>query len=76
MSGKRLILKGKIIVSTEEVQRKLAEAEQATKERKNKKQKRKHQRVTFNVGMDNENIEDNTDDEQQEIHDYIEVQLR
>jgi hypothetical protein len=27
MSGKRLILKGKIIVSTEEVQQKLAEAE-------------------------------------------------
>ena len=76
MSGKRLVLKGKIIVSTEEVQRKLAEAEQATKERKNKKQKRRHQRATLNVGMDNEDIEDNTDDEQREIHDCIEVQFQ
>ena len=32
-SGKRLILKGRIIVSTEEVYQKLAEAEKMTRER-------------------------------------------
>ncbi len=36
LSGKRIILRGKFIVSTEEVQRKLAEAERKTKEKKTK----------------------------------------
>ena len=73
MSGKRLILKGRIIVSTEEVYQKLAEAEKMTRERMIKRRKRRDNRVTVDVEMDAENMEDNSDDELQEIRDYIEV---
>jgi len=75
MSGKRLILKGRIIVSTEEVYQKLTEAEKMTRERKTKKRKTKDNRATVNFEMDAENMEDNSDDELQEIRDCIEVQL-
>ena len=75
-SGKRLVLKRKFIVSTEEVQRKLAEAERVTKERKDKRHKRRHQTVTVDVERDDEDIEENSDDEKQEIGDCIEVKFK
>ena len=40
MSGKRLILKGKVITSTKEVQQKLAEAERVTEAKKRSKGRR------------------------------------
>ena len=73
MSGKRLILKGKVIISTEEVHRKLIEAESATKTRKNKKSKGKHQRATVGIGRNAEHIEEHTGDEERESSDCIEV---
>jgi hypothetical protein len=74
-SGKRLILKGRIVVSTEEVYQKLAEAEKMTGERKTKKCKRRDNRVTVDVNMDTENMDDNSDDELPEICNCIQVQL-
>jgi hypothetical protein len=44
LSGKRIILKGKIVVSTEEIHKKLADAERATRERKTKS-RRKNQSI-------------------------------
>ena len=73
--GKRVILKGKVIITTEEVQRQLMEAERATKERKNKKRKKGHQRASHDIEVDAEDIEDCAEDEQQEIDDCIEVQF-
>jgi hypothetical protein len=74
-SGKRLILKGRIVVSTEEAYQKLAEVEKMTRERKTKKRKRRDNRMTVDVEMDIENMEDNSDDELLEIRDCIQVQI-
>jgi hypothetical protein len=74
-SGKRLILKGKFIVSTEEVHRQLLEAEKATKERKNKKRKTKRQRARIDVDTDAEDIEESAEHELPEIDECIEVQF-
>ena len=75
MSGKRLVLKGKFVVSTEEVYQKLMEAERATKERKKKTPKRKRQGASIGTEVDEEVIEENADDELEEIGDCIEVHL-
>ena len=74
-SGKRLILKGRIVVSTEEVYQKPAEVEKITRERKTKKCKRRDNRATVDVEIDTENMENNSDDELLEIRDCIQVQL-
>ena len=75
MSGKRLVLKGKVMISTEELQHKLKEAEQATKTRKNKKHKRTHHNATTNTQTDSEDIKDASEDENPEIGDCIVVQF-
>jgi len=75
MSGKRLILKDRVIVSTEEVQQKLMEAEKATKERKKKNRKRGYQKASCDVDVDAEDIVNYAVDEEPEIHDCIEVQF-
>ena len=50
-------------------------AERATKERKNKKCKKGHQRASHDIEVDAEDIEDCAEDEQREIDDCIEVQF-
>ena len=75
MSEKRLILKGKVIVSTEEICQKLAMAEQMTKEWKNKRCKTRHHSSSTNVVRDEEDIQDNNDEEEEEIGECIEVQF-
>ena len=75
MSGKRLILKGKVIASTEEVQQKLAEAERVTEVKKRSKGKKKHVRITVDPEIDDEGMQDCSDDEKVAIGDYIQVQL-
>jgi hypothetical protein len=67
--------KGKTIISTEEIHKKLVEAEEMTKERKNKKHKNRHHQGKINVKMDNEDTEDDSNDEQAKIGECIEVQF-
>ena len=69
------ILKAGVIISTEEVQRKLMEPEKATKERKNKKRKKGDQKASHDIEVDAEDIEDCAQDEQREVDDCIEVQF-
>jgi hypothetical protein len=68
-------LKGKTIISTVEIHQKLVEAEEMTKERKNKKRKNRHHQGKINVKMDNEDTEDDSNDEQGKIGECIEVQF-
>ena len=57
-SGKRVILKGKTIVSTEEVQKALAKVENLTRKRQ-KAKPRKHKREALGSDMDSEDGEYN-----------------
>ena len=75
MSGKRLILKGKVIVSTEEVHRKLAEAEMATKGKKNKQGKSTARRVPTRTEMYDEDVDNDSEAEEPQIGDCIVVQF-
>jgi sugar-specific transcriptional regulator TrmB len=67
---------GKIIVSTEEVQQKLAEAERNTLERKAKVSKKKRPVVHSMLATDKEDIDEDSEIEGHEIQDCIEVELR
>ena len=58
------ILKAGVIISTEEVQRKLMEPEKATKERKNINRKKGCQRASTDIDMTAKDIKDCADDEQ------------
>jgi hypothetical protein len=76
MSGKRVTLKGKIIVSTEEVQQKLAQLERNTQVKKVRSRKKKcpTQRPAFDT--DEEDIDDESEIGGDQIQDCIEVELR
>jgi hypothetical protein len=75
-SGKRLVLKGKVLVSTEEVRQKLIEAEEAIKTSRSKMQRKNRPEPLRR----NQRVEDDSSDESaeevEEIQDCIEVILR
>ena len=69
-SGKRLILKGKFIVSTEEVYQKLLAAQIATEEKQAKKGKGKRKSRQI-ASID---VEDDSEEELPEVEDIIVVE--
>ena len=73
-SGKRIILKGRFLVSTEEVQRKLAEAEQVTREKKTRS-RNKTRLTRVEEGESDEDSSDDLDIENRVIHECIEVEM-
>jgi hypothetical protein len=68
MSGKCRVLKGKVIISMEEMQQKLAEVERAMKAKK-KKCKNKRIRATFVDEIHDEDMENYSEDEKVETDD-------
>ena len=68
-------MKGKIIVSTEEVQRKLAEAERITREKRTRRHRSKRARKVETPMVDSDDTEDDCEIEGRKIGDCIEVQL-
>ena len=75
LSTKRIILKGKFIVSTEEIQNRLAEAERITKEKKRKRGCGKNKRPIKEMEMLEDDTSDGSDVEKCEIFDCIDVKL-
>jgi len=75
LSTKRVILKGKFIVSTEEIQKLLSEAEAKTNAKKAKKGNRTTKRMVQRVETEEEDLSDDSDTEEREILDSIVVEL-
>ena len=75
LSTKRIILKGKSIVSTEEIHKRLAEAERNTKQKKSKKGHEQNNRAIKDAERQEEYTSNELDTEQAEILDCIEVEL-
>jgi hypothetical protein len=73
LSGKRIILKGQIVVSTEEIARKLADAEQATEEKKSKRYKKKGKTAVQQRRRNDDELEEDSEAGECEILDCIEV---
>ena len=73
LSGKRVILKGHMVVSTEELYQKLAEAERATRGKMVKSRKNKRGTVVQEEEMEDEDIGDESEIEGREIGNCIEV---
>ena len=68
-----LVLKGQIVISTEELQKKLAEAEQNTHSKKTKSHSEKSRIVVQHEGTDDEDMDDEFQREGRKIQDSIEV---
>src|SRR4030095_653914 len=75
LAGKRIILKGKFIVSTEEIQKELAEAERKTQEKRSKKGQRRARSMIRDEELEDESMDDESESEEQEIRDCIVVAL-
>jgi hypothetical protein len=75
LSGKCIILKGKFIVTTEEIHKGLAAAERKTKKTRVKKGKRKATSVSAESEMEAVEVLDDSETEEHEIRDCIAVQL-
>jgi len=73
LSGKRIILKGQIVVSTEEIARKLADAERATEEKKAKPCQKKNKTAVRQQKRNNDELDEDSEAEEHEILDCIEV---
>jgi hypothetical protein len=77
-SGKHLVLKGKVVVSTDEIRKALENAERITKDRKQKKAAMQRRKTA--LSNDVEDVEDVSDDENSipecELLDCIEVASR
>ena len=71
--GKRLILKGKFIVTTEEPHRQLVEAEKNTKQKKAKKQPKTRSSRADIEDMEDGDIDEDMDEVPWELQDCIEV---
>ena len=78
-SGKRLILKGKVLISTEGIRKALADAEAVTKAKKKKRTSKDRRRVESSdeesQGM-SENDINVTDSQELEMSECIEVRMR
>jgi len=74
-SRKRIILKGKVVVSTEEVHKALAEAEAATKEKKKRGRPRRKTQVSSDeeIGASPDSEGDEGEQLQRDVFDCIEV---
>ena len=68
-------MKGKFILSTENIQGKLAVAERQTREKKAKKGKNKAKVAVQQVEMEEEYTSEESSTEEPEIYDSIEVEL-
>jgi hypothetical protein len=75
LSTKHRILKGKFIVSTEEIQKQLSAAERQTREKKARKGKRGTKAAVQQAEMEEEDTSDESDMEEREIQDSIVVEL-
>jgi hypothetical protein len=75
LSGKRIALKGKFIVTTEEIQRGLAAAERKTRKTRIKRGKRRARSVSEESEMEVVEVLDDSEREEHEIQDCITVQL-
>ena len=75
LSGKCIILKGKFIVTTEEIHKGLATAERKTKKTQVKKEKRRARSVSAELEMEAVEVLDDSETEEREIQDCIAVQL-
>ena len=78
-SGKRLILKGKVVISTEEVRKALADAEAATKAKKKRKMPQGRKRIQSS-DEESQDMSDSdmyvTDPQEVEMSECIEVSMR
>ena len=75
LSDKCIILKGKFIVTTEEIHKGLAAAEKKTKKTRVKKGKRRAKLVSAESEMEVVDVLDDLETEEREIEDCIAVQL-
>jgi hypothetical protein len=75
LSTKRIILKGKFIVSTEEIQKQLSDAERQTRAKKAKKGKRAPKAAIQHAETEEEDTSEESDTEERVIQDSIVVEL-
>lgn len=75
LSGKRIVLKGKFIVTTEEIYKGLAAAERKTRKTRVKKGKRRARSVSEESDMEVVEVLDDSETVEPEIQDCIVVQL-
>ena len=73
-SGKRVILKGKFMITTEQIYKDLADAEQKTKKKLSKRKQKKSRSVSEEEELELLEVFDVVEDKEREIQDCIAVQ--